>query len=145
MCYLHLISEACYRPQCAPGLTVQCSRAPLLGGVFCFILLFLSVLGLRCYVQAFSSCDKRERGLLFVGMHGLLIAVASLVAECGLQWLQHYGLSSCGWRALEHGLSSSMRAQKLWCTGSVSQQHVESSWTKDQTCVPCIDRWIHYH
>ena len=110
-----------------------------------FVLLFLSVLSLCRYVQAFSSCDKQERGLLFVGMHGLLIAVASLVAECGLQWLQHYGLSSCGWRALEHGPSSSMWAQQLWCTGSVSLQHVESSWTKDQTCVPCIDRWIRYH
>ena len=31
---------------------------------------------------AFSSCG--ERGLLFVAVHGLLIAVASLVAEHGL-------------------------------------------------------------
>ena len=48
---------------------------------FCFNL-FLAVLGLRCCTQAFSSCG--ERGLLFVAMHGLLIAVASLVAEHGL-------------------------------------------------------------
>ena len=33
--------------------------------------------------RLFSSC--RERGLLFVAVHGLLIAVASLVAEHGLQ------------------------------------------------------------
>ena len=32
--------------------------------------------------RAFSSCS--ERGLLFVVVHGLLIAVASLVAEHGL-------------------------------------------------------------
>ena len=32
--------------------------------------------------RAFSSCG--ERGLLFVAVHGLLIAVASLVAEHGL-------------------------------------------------------------
>ena len=32
---------------------------------------------------AFSSCG--EQGLLFVAVHGLLIAVASLVAEHGLQ------------------------------------------------------------
>ena len=44
-----------------------------------FIYLFLSVLGLRCWVQAFSSCG--EWGLLFVGVCGLLIAVASLVVE----------------------------------------------------------------
>ena len=41
--------------------------------------LFLAVLGLRCCARAFSSCG--ERGLLFVAVHGLLIAVASLVME----------------------------------------------------------------
>ena len=44
-----------------------------------FIYLFLAALGLHCCVQAFSSCS--ERGLLFVAVPGLLIAVASLVAE----------------------------------------------------------------
>ena len=44
--------------------------------------LFLAVLGLCCCAWAFSSCG--ERGLLFVVVHGLLIAVASLVAEHGL-------------------------------------------------------------
>ena len=48
-----------------------------------FIYLFLAALGLRCCTRAFSSCS--ERGLLFVAVHGLLIAVASLVAEHGLQ------------------------------------------------------------
>ena len=47
-----------------------------------FICLFLAVLGLHCRVRAFSSCG--EKGLLFVVMRGLLIAVASLVAEHGL-------------------------------------------------------------
>ena len=47
-----------------------------------FIYLFLAVLGLRCCARAFSSCSKR--GLLFVVVRGLLIAVASLVAEHGL-------------------------------------------------------------
>ena len=45
------------------------------------IYLLLAALGLRCCVRAFSSCG--ERGLLFVAVHGLLIAVASLVAEHG--------------------------------------------------------------
>ena len=44
--------------------------------------LFLAALGLRCCVQAFSSCG--ERGLLFVAARGLLITVASLVLEHGL-------------------------------------------------------------
>ena len=44
-----------------------------------FIYLFLAALGLCCCTQAFSSCG--EQGLLFVAVRGLLIAVASLVAE----------------------------------------------------------------
>ena len=50
--------------------------------IFKFIYLFLAALGLRCCARAFSSCG--ERGLLFVAVRGLLIAVASLVAEHGL-------------------------------------------------------------
>ena len=42
----------------------------------------MAALGLCCCVQAFSGCG--ERGLLFGEMRGLLIAVASLVAEHGL-------------------------------------------------------------
>ena len=49
--------------------------------IYLFIL-FLAVLGLRCCTWAFSSSG--ERGLPFVAVHGLLIVVASLVAEHGL-------------------------------------------------------------
>ena len=42
--------------------------------MFLFYLL-LAALGLRCCAQAFSSCG--ERGLLFVAVRRLLIAVAS--------------------------------------------------------------------
>ena len=42
----------------------------------------MATLGLRCCAQAFSSCG--EWGLLFIVVRGLLIAVASLVAEHGL-------------------------------------------------------------
>ena len=49
---------------------------------YLFIYLFMAVLGLRCCAWAFSSCGGR--GLLFIAVHGLLIAVASLVAEHGL-------------------------------------------------------------
>ena len=51
-------------------------------GVGRFASFFLAALGLRCCAQAFSSC--RERGLLFVMVRGLLIAVVSLAAEHGL-------------------------------------------------------------
>ena len=63
--------------------------------------LFLAALGLRCGTWAFSSCG--ERVLLFVAVHGLLIAVASLVAKHGSRRM---GFSSCGSLALEHRCSS---------------------------------------
>ena len=82
-----------------------------------FIYLFLAALGLCCCVRAFSSCG--ERGLLFVAVHRLLIAVASLVAEHGLQahglqQLWHMGSAvvargpqSAGSVVVAHGLSCS--------------------------------------
>ena len=45
------------------------------------IYLYLAALGLRCCTQAFSSCG--EWRLLFTAVRGLLIAVASCVAEHG--------------------------------------------------------------
>ena len=79
---------------------------------FYLFILFLAALGLRCCAQAFSSCS--EQGLLFVAVRGLLIMVASLVAEHQLQ--EHAGFSSCGsW------------AQQLWLAGLVAPWHVGSS------------------
>ena len=68
---------------------------------------FLAVLGLRCCARAFSSC--RQRRLLFIVVRGLLIAVASLVAEPGLQ-------APSLWQ--------------LWRTGLVAPWHVGSSRTR---------------
>ena len=50
--------------------------------IYGFMYVCMAVLGLRCYAWTFSSCS--ERGLLFVVVSGLLIVVASLVAEHGL-------------------------------------------------------------
>ena len=49
---------------------------------YLFIYLFMAALGLRCCARAFSSCG--EQGQLFIAVHGLLIAVASLLVEHGL-------------------------------------------------------------
>ena len=46
---------------------------------FTYLFIYLAALGLGCCVRDFSSCG--ERGLLFVAVHGLLIVVASLIAE----------------------------------------------------------------
>ena len=56
--------------------------------------LFLAALGLHCCVQAFPSFG--EQWLLFVVVHGLLTAVASLVAEHDSSCT---GFSSCGMQA----------------------------------------------
>ena len=59
----------------SPFLTgSQLLRSPMF---LVFKNLVLAALGLHCWVRAFSSCG--ERGLLFVEVHGLLIA-----AEHGL-------------------------------------------------------------
>ena len=85
--------------------------------LFFFFNLFLAVLGLHCCMRVFSSCSKR--GLLFLAVRGLLIAVASLVVEHrlqarGLQQLWHVGsvvvvrrLQSAGSVVVAHGLSCS--------------------------------------
>ena len=49
---------------------------------FKLVYLFLAALGLRCCAWTSSSCG--EWGLLFLVVRGLLIVVASLVAEHGL-------------------------------------------------------------
>ena len=65
-----------------PASHLSSSVEPLSFLTFFFFNLFLAAFGLRCCVQAFSSCG--EWGLLFIVVYGLLIAVASLVAEHGL-------------------------------------------------------------
>ena len=63
---------------CSCSITVSTNLAVFLK----FIYLFLAEFGLRCCTWAFSSCG--EWGLVFVAVHGLLLVVASLVAEHGL-------------------------------------------------------------
>ena len=69
--------------------------------LFICLFLFLAVLGLCCCTRAFSSCG--ERGLLFVAVRGLLIAVASrcraraLGTQASVVVVRR--LSSCGARA----------------------------------------------
>ena len=67
----------------------------------------MAVLGPRCCTRAFSSCS--ERGLLFVAVRGLLVAVSCCGAQPLGVWASvvvAHGLSSCGSRALEHRLSA---------------------------------------
>ena len=93
------------------------------------LIYFLAALGLRCCAWTFSSCSER----------GLLIAVSSLVVKTRTlgsraSVVVARRLSSCG-----------AHAQYLWRTGLVAPRHVGSSWTRAQTRVPCIGRWILNH
>ena len=99
-----------------------------------FIYLFLATLGLCCCTRVFSSCG--EWRLLFVVVRGLLIEVASLVAEGRLQARGLQQLWLTGSRA---------QAQQLWCMGLAAPRHVGSSPTRYQTRVPCIGRRILSH
>ena len=82
---------------------------------------FITVCGL--------SLAAVSRGYCLAVGRGLLLAVAFLVLEHRL-----LGFSSC-----------STRTQLLWCMGLTAPLHVESSWTRDWTSVPCADRQILNH
>ena len=101
---------------------------------FCLIFGGGATLGLRCCTRAFSS--HGEQGLLFIVVCGLLIVVASLVAEHGLQ--------ACGLQQLWLA-GSRVQTQYLWHTGLVAPRHVGSSWTKARIRVPYVGRWILNH
>ena len=78
---------------------------------YLFIYLILAALALRCCAWAFSSCG--ERGLLFVVVRGLLIAVASLFGSMGSR---RAGFCSCGSRAYRAG--SVVAAHGLSCSAA---------------------------
>ena len=110
---------AIHWPVVSQGLfTVSCLCPFFFNKFIYFIYLFLAALGLHFCAWALSSCG--ERGLLFVAVHRLLIAVTSLVVEHGLQarglqQLWHVGsvvvahrLQSIGSVIVAHGLSCSV-------------------------------------
>ena len=110
---LHLCSNGIHKlkfPACTPVLPFlpQLQYFSLFIFLNLFIYSFLAMLGLCCCMLAFSSCS--EQGLLIVVVRGLLIAVASLVAEHGLQ--------ACGLQQLWYA-GSVIVAWELQSTGSV--------------------------
>ena len=97
------------------GFSVSCSGSSLLRGL---------------------SLVASVRGYSLIAESGLLIVVASLLAEHGLQGsLAQVAELLPGCRA---------QAQQLWHTGLVTLRHVGSSQIRDQNCVSCTGRWILY-
>ena len=89
-----------------------------------------------CLVFVGFSLVVMSGGLSPVGVPGLLIAMASLVAKHGFQAHGFQYSQLPGSRA---------QAQQLQHVGLVVLGHVGSSWIRYQTCVSCISRWILYH
>ena len=81
----------------------------------------MALLGLCCCPQAFSSCCKQGQ-----------------LSSCGV-WASRGVFFCCKAQALMPKL------QWLWYTGLLAMWHVESSWTRDRTHVPCIGRWLLNH
>ena len=94
---------------------------------------------------------------VFVAARRLSLVVVS--GSCSLLWCAGFslrwllllqstgsrrtGFSSCGMRAQQLRLAGSRaQTQQLWHTGLVAPRHVGSSWTRNQTCDPCIGRRI---
>ena len=92
--------------------------------------------------MTFCSCG--EQGLLFIVVSRLLIAVPFvLLWSTGSSCL---GFSRCSTQAQWLWLRGSRAsAQQLWCTGLVAPQYVESSQTRDWTCIPCVGWWVFIH
>ena len=93
------------------------------------------LLGLRCYAGALPCCRRLRTA-------GWGCYSSSWCLDFSLERLPL--CSTCGTRAQDfwleglrvHGL------QELWPTGLVAPRHVESSWTRDRSHVPCTGRQI---
>ena len=95
---------------------------------FCSFILFTAVLGLCCFVWAFSSSVSEDVQASHCGGFSCCRIVSRLMS-----------FSSCSSWALEHELST-------WGTQAfIVPWHVESSWTRDWTPVLCIGRQILIH
>ena len=89
------------------------------------IYLFMAVLGLHCCKQAFSSCGEQ------------VLPSSCNAQRCLLLWNMGSGLK--GSVVVAHRLQLRLIAV---VAGLAALKYVGSSQARDQTCVPCIGRWI---
>ena len=102
----------------------------------------LAALGRHCCLRAFSGC----------GEQGPLSGCSAQVSHCGdlsccgALASGHMGFSSCSTKAqCLQLLGSRAQAQKLWCTGPATPQHVESSGPSTEPMSPALAGWIFNH
>ena len=83
---------------------------------------------------------------LYFWLHWAFVAACglSLVAVSRAYSLVHGLLSVVASLLEDHGLYGTW-AQYLWLTGLIALPHVEASWARDRTHIPCTGRWIPHH
>ena len=92
------------------------------------------------HCSGFSCCGARALGTQ------ASVVVASGLRSCSVRVLGCTGFSRCGSQAQYLSLAGCRtQAQQLWHMGLIAPRHVGSSWTRDQTRVPCIGRQILNH
>ena len=74
--------------------------------------------------------------LIFVAVHGLSLVAASR----GYSSLRFTDFSLC-WLFLLWSTGSRLKGSAVVAHGLTCLRHVESYWTRDQTCNHCIGRW----
>ena len=96
-----------------------------------FDLFIFGALSLHCCARPFSSCGEPR----LLPRCGARASHCGGISGCRAWTLEDAGSSSCGSQALAWD-------QELWRMGLAAQQHIRSSQTSNQTCVPCICRQI---
>ena len=93
-----------------------------------------------------NFCLRRKTYILYTFYSFAGCAGCSLLCA-GFLWSRRAGAPlPCGGAGFSlQGLCLVKHRLKLWLTGLVAPQHVESSLTRDRTCVPHIGRQILYH
>ena len=111
------------------------------------VMLFIYLFSYGCVGSSFLRAGFlqlwRGRGYSLLRCAGFSLQWPLLLQSTGSRCV---GFSSCGtWAQQLWPTGSRARAQQLWCTGLVAPWYVGSSWTRDQTRIPCIGRRILNH
>ena len=101
----------------------------------------MAVLGLRGCLRTFSSCGE----VRLLSSWGVQVSHRHGFSCWGAQASRHVGFSSCSpWPQQLWLIGSKVLAEWLWRTGLLAPRpwHMRSSWTRDQTHIPCTGTWI---
>ena len=111
-----------------------------IAGTFCFLFSFFKDLFIYGRTESSLLC----LGFLQQQWAGTtLAAVPRLLTASSFSRCRAWALGRVDWQLCPAGPRA--QVQWLWSMGPVALWHVESSWTRDWTHVPCIGMWILIH